>query len=163
MRSVSSMEPDGMTRAWPMAPLISRKTRPTQNHAMISRRIFCSVVSFGCGFLVDLSVTNHRRGFSALKQMKETSPTNFGRMNDGVGISGDAVENFAGAPGFMGCINGHINHDRRADNVVTRNAPDEAAIQGIFAIVAHHKETVFWNGVREQCRLPGGLLNELQR
>src|SRR5262249_25905147 len=35
-----SIEPEGMTRAWPMAPLISRKTSPTQNHAMISRWIF---------------------------------------------------------------------------------------------------------------------------
>src|SRR5215470_767548 len=33
------MEPEGMTRAWPMVPLISRKARPTQNQAMISRRI----------------------------------------------------------------------------------------------------------------------------
>src|SRR5215469_4326712 len=40
MSSVFSIEPDGMTRAWPMAPLINRKTRPTQNQAMISRWIF---------------------------------------------------------------------------------------------------------------------------
>jgi len=31
------MEPEGMTRAWPMVPLMRRKARPTQNQAMISR------------------------------------------------------------------------------------------------------------------------------
>src|ERR1700719_1202646 len=40
------MEPDGITRACPMAPLMSRNTSPTQNQAMISRRTFCSTVSF---------------------------------------------------------------------------------------------------------------------
>src|SRR5215472_3680586 len=40
MSRVFSIEPEGMTRAWPMAPLISRKTSPTQNQAMISRWIF---------------------------------------------------------------------------------------------------------------------------
>src|SRR5580658_5632219 len=37
MRSVFSIEPEGMTRAWPIVPLISRKARPTQNHASTSR------------------------------------------------------------------------------------------------------------------------------
>src|SRR5260221_9738967 len=58
MSSVFSMELEGMTRAWPMAPLMRRKTRPTQNHAMISRRIFCSVVSFSCGFFEDDAFTD---------------------------------------------------------------------------------------------------------
>src|SRR5579863_681029 len=30
------MEPEGMTRAWPIVPLISRNASATQNHAMIS-------------------------------------------------------------------------------------------------------------------------------
>src|SRR5208282_2310103 len=37
MRSVSSMEPEGMTRACPMVALMSKKASPTQNHAMTSR------------------------------------------------------------------------------------------------------------------------------
>src|SRR5277367_1089129 len=37
MSRVFSMEPEGMTRAWPMVPLMSRKTRATQNQAMTSR------------------------------------------------------------------------------------------------------------------------------
>src|SRR5215475_5099534 len=129
-----------MTRAWPMAPLISRKMRPTQNHAMISRRILCSAVSFGSGFLVDLSVTNHRNNAKGLKEMKQTPPADFRWMNNGVGVSRNAVEDFAGAPGFMRRIDGHVNHYRRTDDVVARNATDEAAVQGIFAIVAHNEE-----------------------
>src|SRR6266849_7272169 len=37
MSRVFSMEPEGITRAWPMVPLISMKARATQNQAMISR------------------------------------------------------------------------------------------------------------------------------
>src|SRR5271170_2246584 len=36
MSKVSSMEPEGMTRAWPSVPLMSMKARMTQNQAMIS-------------------------------------------------------------------------------------------------------------------------------
>ena len=46
------MDPEGITRAWPIAPLISRKTSPTQNQAIISRRTFCSTVRFSLGFCV---------------------------------------------------------------------------------------------------------------
>src|SRR4030095_502645 len=45
------MDSEGMTRAWPTAPLMSRKARPTQNHATISRRTLCSIVSRGSFFL----------------------------------------------------------------------------------------------------------------
>ncbi len=34
MRRVFSIEPEGMTRAWPMVPLIRRNASPTQNQAM---------------------------------------------------------------------------------------------------------------------------------
>src|SRR5580698_4202317 len=37
IRRVSSIEPEGITRAWPMVPLIRRNARPTQNHARASR------------------------------------------------------------------------------------------------------------------------------
>src|SRR5579864_520288 len=61
--SVFSMEPDGMTRAWPTVPLISKKIRMTQNQAIISRHTFCCVVSFssGCVFFC-LAFMRHRNG-----------------------------------------------------------------------------------------------------
>src|SRR5215472_10887201 len=46
MSSVFSMEPEGMTRACPMVPLISRNTSPTQNQAITSRWIFVLIGTF---------------------------------------------------------------------------------------------------------------------
>src|SRR5271163_3364612 len=45
MSSVFSMEPEGITRAWPMVPLISRNASATQNHATISRTILALIGS----------------------------------------------------------------------------------------------------------------------
>src|SRR6266849_288811 len=70
---VFSIEPEGMTRACPIVPLISRKARPTQNHAMISRWILVFTGKFACSCLVFFSVFtfhHHRplcgRGFTAV-------------------------------------------------------------------------------------------------
>src|SRR5579859_1682869 len=65
MRSVFSMEPEGITRAWPIVPLISKKTSATQNQAMISCCTFwptgtlrgcSSLLRFGSDFMF------HRHG-----------------------------------------------------------------------------------------------------
>src|SRR5690242_13047984 len=70
MSSVFSIEPEGMTRAWPMAPLISKKTSPTQNQAMTSRWIFVFTGTFASVFFA-FSVSSfsaftmhHHRPFS---------------------------------------------------------------------------------------------------
>src|SRR6266566_7295514 len=47
---VFSMEPEGMTRACPMVPLISRNTSPTQNQAITSRWTFVLIGTFASGF-----------------------------------------------------------------------------------------------------------------
>src|SRR5580658_4547656 len=47
MRRVSSMEPEGMTRAWPMVPLMRRNASPTQNQARASRRTRVPMGSLG--------------------------------------------------------------------------------------------------------------------
>src|SRR5260370_34098003 len=49
------MEPDGITRAWPIVPLMSRKTSATQNHAMISRCIRVPTGTLGCVSLLRLA------------------------------------------------------------------------------------------------------------
>src|SRR5437763_1125072 len=70
MRSVFSIEPEGMTRAWPMAPLISKKTRPTQNQAMTSRWIFVFTGTFASVFFAfsvfsfSVFTMHHHRPFS---------------------------------------------------------------------------------------------------
>src|SRR5215831_13189796 len=69
MSSVFSMEPEGMTRAWPMAPLMSRKTSPTQNQAITSRWILVFTGTLASTFFVfsfSLSAftMHHHRPFS---------------------------------------------------------------------------------------------------
>src|SRR5579864_3877062 len=46
--SVFSIEPEGITRACPMVPLISRNTSATQNHAMISCWTRCPTGTCAC-------------------------------------------------------------------------------------------------------------------
>src|SRR6266403_495732 len=46
MSRVFSIEPEGITRAWPMVPLISKKTSATQNQAMTSRCTRCPTGTF---------------------------------------------------------------------------------------------------------------------
>src|SRR2546428_2290240 len=59
MSRVLSMEPERMTRAWLMATLMSRKTRPTQNQAIISRWIFVFTGTFASGFFFFSAFTLH--------------------------------------------------------------------------------------------------------
>src|SRR6266849_6615273 len=62
MSSVFSIEPDGITRAWPMVPLIRRNTSPTQNHAMISRWIFVPTGTIAsCFFFLSAFTFHHHR------------------------------------------------------------------------------------------------------
>src|SRR5215470_11978289 len=49
------MDSDGMTRAWPTAPLMSSTARTTQNQATTSRHTFCSLESGGSMFLLDFA------------------------------------------------------------------------------------------------------------
>src|SRR6266849_8050434 len=72
MSSVFSIEPDGITRAWPMVPLIRMNTSPTQNHAMISRWIFVPTgTCASCFFFLSAFTFHHHRplrgrGFTAV-------------------------------------------------------------------------------------------------
>src|ERR1700684_4222092 len=62
---VFSMEPDGITRACPIVPLISRNARPTQNHAIISRWIFVPTATCvtSCFLLLSAFTFHHHRPF----------------------------------------------------------------------------------------------------
>src|SRR5580700_1567008 len=69
MRSVFSIEPEGITRAWPIVPLIRRKARPTQNQARASRCTRLPMGSLGSsafldGFLTVSSPASLPLGFS---------------------------------------------------------------------------------------------------
>src|ERR1700693_1719964 len=64
MSRVFSMEPEGITRAWPMVPLMSKNTSATQNQAMISRCTRCPTGTLGCASLLGLgsAFMFHRHG-----------------------------------------------------------------------------------------------------
>src|SRR6266446_7621420 len=64
MSSVFSMEPEGITRACPIVPLISKNTSATQNQAMISRCTFCPTGTLGCASFLGLrsAFMFHRHG-----------------------------------------------------------------------------------------------------
>src|SRR5712664_3644108 len=68
MSKVFSIEPEGITRAWPMVPLISKKTSATQNHAMTSRCTRWPIGTLGCASLVRLASAFmfHRHGMLAI-------------------------------------------------------------------------------------------------
>src|SRR5216684_1706492 len=64
MSRVFSLEPEGITRAWPMVPLMSKNPSATQNQAMISRCTFCPTGTLGCASLLGLgsAFMFHRHG-----------------------------------------------------------------------------------------------------
>src|SRR6266436_669003 len=64
MSRVFSMEPEGITRACPIVPLISKNTNATQNQAMISRCTFCPTGTLGCASFLGLgsAFMFHRHG-----------------------------------------------------------------------------------------------------
>src|SRR5256885_9535944 len=81
-------------------------------------------------------------------------------MNHRVGISGNAIENRAGAPRLTRRFNGHINDDRRADDVFARDAASEAAVERIATIIAHYEKTTGRDRVRENV-FPSGERAEI--
>src|SRR5262249_37021690 len=81
-------------------------------------------------------------------------------MDNCIGVGRNAIEHSSGAPRFAGRVNGHVNHDGRADDVVARNAADEAAVQRIAAIVAHYEIAVRRNFERKNVGLAGKIATE---
>src|SRR6267154_690809 len=83
-----------------------------------------------------------------LKRSEQSSPAYQARMHQGIRVCKEALANLSGLPRIGRYIEGHVNHDRRTDNVIARNAVPEAAVVGIAAIVAHHKIGIRRNFVR---------------
>src|SRR5574340_441497 len=161
MSSVFSIEPEGITRACPMVPLISRNASATQNHASASLRTFWPVVSGSfwsapCfSFFTGLSLREvcrvclrsrklrpasdvlRRAMDHRLKNVEQPPPANFAGMQQSIGVGEKALADFAGVPRFRRGIERHVDHHRRADDIVARHAAPEAAVVGILAVVAH--------------------------
>src|SRR3984957_20862839 len=89
-----------------------------------------------------------REELSQLKYMKQSSPSHTAGMQDRVGIRKKTLPNLPWLPGVRRRIQRHINHHRRANNILARNAAPEAAVIRVPAIVAHHKITIVGNFIR---------------
>ena len=83
MSRVFSMEPEGMTRAWPIVPLTNRKMRPTQNHASISRRMRAlrGALAWGVAvFALIFVCTSFDLGILAWRSCEQLRPTQADRL-----------------------------------------------------------------------------------
>src|SRR6202166_2281563 len=96
----------------------------------------------------DAAEISPREEFPQLKYMKQSSPSHATGMQDSVGVRKKTLPNLPWLPGVRRRIQRHINHHRRANNILTRNAAPEAAVIRVAAIVAHHKITIVGNFIR---------------
>src|SRR5215510_11195039 len=95
--------------------------------------------------------------------MKNPAPANLAGMNQRVGICGNPIKDCAGAPRLIARFNGHVNHDRRPDDMVARNWAHETAVERIAAIVAHHEIAVRRNFERKNVRLTSEIATPQSR
>src|SRR5580698_4440565 len=76
---------------------------------------------------------------SGSKQPEQALPAHGTWMNKGIRVGKKSFANLAGLPGILPDRQRHVNHDRRANDVISRDAAPEAAVKRIEAVVAHHK------------------------
>src|ERR1700693_2771502 len=86
--------------------------------------------------------------FPQSKYVKQSAPAHATGMQYGVGIRKKTLANLPRLPGVGWRIQRHINHHRRADNILARHAAPEAAVIRVAAVVAHHKITIVRNFIR---------------
>src|SRR5579862_284128 len=75
-------------------------------------------------------------------------PTHQMRMQHRVQIRQKPLADFPRLPGFVRCLDGHINEYRRAQKVGFRHEAPVTAVRGIAAIVAQDKVTACGHGDR---------------
>src|ERR1700735_2438216 len=73
-----------------------------------------------------------------LENMKQALPAHFARMDYGVEVRLKSFADVPGLPDIFRGVDGHVNHQRCADNILARNETPVAAVVGILAVVAHH-------------------------
>src|ERR1700676_5504854 len=78
-------------------------------------------------------------GTISLKSPEQSLPAHQAWMHQRVRIRKEALANLPGLPCVRRNIEGHVDHDGRADNVFARHGTPEAAVIGVPAVVAHHE------------------------
>src|ERR1700751_889640 len=66
-------------------------------------------------------------------------------MQYGARVGQESFANLAGLPGILRHVERHVNHDRRTDDVVARNAAPETAVVRVGTVVAHREITIVGN------------------
>src|SRR5229473_94146 len=74
-----------------------------------------------------------------LEHVEQPLPAHLARMNHRVDVSRKTLGHVPRLPYFLRRINGHVNHQRRPDNIRARHEAPVAAVVGILPIVAHHE------------------------
>ena len=74
-----------------------------------------------------------------LKNVKQSLPAHAAGMQDGIGVGEETLANLAGFPGVGRRVERHVDHHRRTNYILARDAAPEAAVVRVAAIVAHHK------------------------
>src|SRR6266478_732908 len=81
------------------------------------------------------------------KSPEEALPADDSRVEDSARIGKKPFAKLSRLPGILRHVERHVNHDRRADNILARDAAPETAVEGVAAIVAHGEITVIGNAV----------------
>src|SRR5215471_7824025 len=89
-----------------------------------------------------------REAAYSLKHMEQSAPPYSAGVNDGVGVGQKARPDVA-IPGVLGRVERHVNDHRRAKDVSAWHATPEAAVIGIFPVVAHREIAILRNLVGE--------------
>src|ERR1700730_8779405 len=84
-----------------------------------------------------------------LERVEQASPAHGAWMQKCVPVCKKPLANLTRLPGVRARIQRHINHDRGADNILSRDATPEPAVVRISSVITHRKITVVRNQVRQ--------------
>src|SRR6266850_1854933 len=98
-----------------------------------------------------------------LKRVKNALPAHDPRMQKGAGISKKPLANLARLPGLGRHIQRHIDNHRRSNDVISRHAAPEAAIERVAAIVTQGQVRIWRNFVRKVKRLKTRVRRDVVR
>src|SRR5690242_7781675 len=145
IRSVFSMDDEGISNAWKMNVIMKRPVTSTpaseaRNSTVVSRGFSSSSLSFSFFF------TRLPRRRSLLH--KSESPVPAGDLQDMAQCIQEPVKFITGSKlrtERIRIANRPIDHQRTADNVLPRHEPPIAAVQAVIAIVSHNEVITLWD------------------
>src|ERR1700732_1190686 len=77
--------------------------------------------------------------FRILEYVEQPAPTHLARVDQRFDVRAEALADVPRLPDFFPSVDGHVNQERRADNVFAGDEAPIAAVVRVFPIVAHHE------------------------